>query len=446
MNKVNEKIFKAYDVRGVYGDGVDENAAYNIGRAVVTFLKKEKPVIVIGRDGRSSSPSLFESLKKGLIDSGAVVINSGLSNTPLLNFAVAKNNYDGGVMITASHNPPEFNGFKIIRERAFQIYGDDILKIKEIIENEDFKEGVGEEIEKSFLDDYITHILSFSDDLEGLKVVIDCGNGVGGVTAVPLFSKLKAETVFLYEEVDGLFPNHLPDPHDEKSKEEVTKKIKDESADLGVMFDGDADRCILLDENGSVVATDHLLSLIATEELGDNKEEVYYDLRFSMATAEDIEKAGGVPVMMRVGNPFYKERIIKEGGLLGAELSGHIMFRENFGIDDGLFALIKTINILKKKKASLSLLLKPHQRYFQTEEINMRVENKKDTLERVEGAFSDGESIKIDGVYVHYSDWWFSLRESNTEDLVRLRVEAKTEELLNKKRDQIISLIKNQTD
>jgi phosphomannomutase len=441
MTEINEKMFKTYDIRGIYGTEIEESDAYKIGRAVVTFFGKKTPKIVIGRDGRTSSPSLFNALKRGVLDSGGVVINTGLSNTPLLNFTVAKFGYDGGVMVTASHNPKEFNGFKIVRENALQVYGKDILKIKEIINKNNFKNDVGEEIEKVFLSEYVKHLLSCAKDFQGLKIVIDCGNGVGGVTAVPFFSKTRAETFFLYEDVDGSFPNHLPNPDDKNSKKEVAKKIVEKKADVGVIFDGDADRCVLLDEKGEAISTDHLFSLISKEELRDG-EKVYYDLRFSMTTAEEIKKVGGIPVMMRVGNPFYKEKIIKEGGFMGAELSGHIMFKENFGIDDGLFAFLKVLNILKKKNKPLSDLIDPFKRYFQTEEINLKVENKKEVLEKIEKHFSDGEKIEIDGVYIKYEDWWFNLRESNTEDLVRLRIEAKTESLLKEKKEGLISIIK----
>ncbi len=437
MSKINEKIFKAYDIRGVYEKEIKDEDAYNIGRAFVSFLDKEDPVIAIGRDGRSSSPTLLENLKKGIIDSGGKVVNIGVSNTPLLNFTVARQKHDGGVMVTASHNPPEFNGLKIIKENAFQVYGEDLQKIKKIIEEEDFKEGEGEETVQSFLQEYLAHILSFTEKYEDLKIVIDCGNGVGGVTAKPLFSKLSAEVTFLYDEVDGSFPNHLPDPNDARSSESVREKILEKEADIGVIFDGDADRVIFLDERGEVVSTDHLLSLLVKEKRG---EEIYYDLRFSRVVKEEIEKAGSVPVMMRVGNPFYKEKIIKEGGAIGAELSGHIMFRENFGIDDGLFALVKTINMLKGEK--LSSLLSPFKRYYQTKEINLEVEDKKEALDKVKNSLKDGKSLNIDGVYIEYEKWWVSIRESNTEDLIRIRLEAETEKLLEEKREQIISLIK----
>lgn len=432
------KIFKTYDVRGVYKEEFDEKDVYNIGRAIVTFLGVKNPKIVLGRDGRESSLSLFNALKKGILDSGGGVINTGVSNTPLLNFAVAKHGFDGGVMVTASHNPPRFNGLKIIKEKALQVYGEELQEIKEITEREDFQNGEGEEEEKSFLNDYLENILFFTNNLEGLKVVIDCGNGVGGVTAKPFFSKLKAETFFLYEEIDGSFPNHLPDPNASGSLDAIKEKIIKEKADVGIIFDGDADRCVLLDEKGEVVPTDLLLCLLAEKEL-KGEEKIYYDLRFSKIVKEKIEEWGGVPVMMRVGNPFYKEILIKEGGVMGAELSGHIMFQKNFSIDDGLFASVMVLNIIKGSK--FSELLLPFQKYYQTEEINLEVENKREVLEKVKNHLQDGEQIFIDGVYVQYDDWWVSLRESNTEDLIRLRIEAESKELLEKKKEEIISLI-----
>ena len=441
---INEKVFKAYDIRGIYPNEINEDLAYNIGRSFVTFLKEEKPKIVLGRDGRKSSPSILQSLKKGVIDSGGVVVDIGISNTPLLNFVVAKFKYSGGMMVTASHNPPEFNGIKIIKKNGLQVYGQEIQKIKEIILEKDFKKGEGCFEEKNYILEYENHILSFSNDYSNLRVVIDCGNGVGSVTARPVFSKLNSETLFLYDKIDGSFPNHLPDPHDEKSSQKIKEEIKERKANIGAIFDGDGDRCILLDENGEIVSTDHLLCLLASEELTEAlKEEIYYDLRFSMVTSEVIKEKGGIPIMMRVGNPFYKEKIIKEGGLLGAELSGHIMFRENFGIDDGLFALIKTLNILSKRKKKLSELLLPFKKYFQTEEINLKVNDKKIVLEKVKNSFQDGEELFIDGVYIKYNDWWFNLRESNTEDLVRLRIEAKTKEILEEKKEKIISIIES---
>ncbi len=443
MSEINEKIFKAYDVRGVYPDEIDEDVAYKTGRAFVAFLGKKNPSLVIGRDGRNSSPVLFESLKRGVLDSGGTVVDTGLSSTPLLNFSVAKLGYDGGVMVTASHNPPKFNGLKLIREKALQVYGKDIQKIKEIVIKEDFRKGRGREIKKDFLSKYVDHTLSFVNDFKGIRVVVDCGNGMGGVTAVPVLSRTKAEPFFLYEDIDGSFPNHLPDPHNPKSISAVYKKLMEKGADIGVLFDGDADRCILIDEKGDVVFIDHLLSLLASEELKMHPgEDIYYDLRFSMATSKAIKKAGGNPVMMRVGNPYYKEKIIKEGGLLGAELTGHVMFRENFGIDDGLFALLKTLNIMEEREEKLSDLLNPFKKYFQTEEINLRVEDKKKTLEKARELFGGGEELFIDGVYIKYNDWWFSLRESNTEDLVRLRIEAKTKNLLEEKRKELIDVIK----
>ncbi len=440
---INESIFKKYDIRGIYPSEVSEDSFYKIGKAFVSFLGRENPVIVLGRDGRKSSPSLFASFKRGVLEAGGNVLNTGISNTPLLYFAVARFGYDGGAMITASHNPGEFNGVKLVKEKSLQVHSEEIQRIKEIIKRGDFQKGSGKEEERSFLDDYLDYMTSFADNLRDLKVVINCANGVGAVTAKPLFSKLKVESFFLNEEIDGSFPNHLPDPGDSKALAMVQEEVFKKKADLGAIFDGDADRCILVDEKGEIIPTDILVALLAKEELKNNPgEEVYHDLRFSMAVSEEIKKEGGKPIIMKVGNPFYKEKIIKEGCLLGAELSGHVMFRENFGIDDGLFVLLKTMHVLQREKKSISSLLFPFRRYFQTKEINLKVKDKEKALQRTREFFSDGEEINLDGVYIKYKDWWFNLRKSNTEDLVRLRIEAKTKECLEEKKGKLEKIIK----
>jgi phosphomannomutase len=345
-------------------------------------------------------------------------------------------------MVTASHNPPQFNGFKLIKRRGLQTYGKEIKKIRKIIKNEEFKTGKGKIIKKHPLPDYLSHILSF-DNSDKLKIVVDYGNGVGSVTGKDVFKKMNLDVISLFDQVDGSFPNHLPNPTPENMKE-LKKRVKKEKADLGVFFDGDGDRAFFVDDGGEMLYPDILTSLIVKEELSNRKEKrVYFDLRFSKVTAEKISEAGGVPEMMQVGNPFYKEKLIQEGGLMGAELSGHIMHCDNFSIDDGLFITVKLINFLSDKKKKLSELIKPLKKYYQSEEINMSVENKSKALNKVREAFEEGISYDLDGVYIEFDKWWFNLRKSNTEDLVRLRVEADSEKLVKEKTDQIVSLIKD---
>jgi phosphomannomutase len=439
---MNKKAFKEYDVRGLYPGEVNEETAYKVGKAFVYFLKKDNPEIVIGRDGRSSSESLFNSLKKGVVDGGGTVIDIGLSTTPMFNFFVCKKNYSGGVMVTASHNPPCFNGLKIAKEKGFQVHSKELQLLREQAEKISEKENKkGREVTLNPLPEYVSHVVCFGKNIKDIKVVVDYGNSVSSITGVPVFKELGVETINLYEEVDGSFPNHNPEPKIENATE-IIKTIKKEKAAVGIFFDGDGDRVLFFDEKGEVIRTDALISfLIKKELLESNEKKVYLDLCFSKTTFNEVEKNGGKPVMMRVGSPFYREKLITQGGLLGAELSGHIMYRDNFYIDDGLFAAVKVLNVLSQRKESLSELIKPFKNYHRTEEINIAVKNKDEVLKKVEESFSEGKKIDIDGFYIEFSDWWFNLRRSNTEDLVRLVVEAETEEVLKEKTKEVLNVI-----
>ncbi len=440
---MDNKIFKTYDIRGVYPDELDKKTAYLVGRAYPFFLQEKSPTIALAMDGRESSPELFKETKKGIIDSGGEVYDIGLATTPLLNFSVCKYNLSGGIMITASHNPPNFNGFKLIKEKGLQVYGKEIMEIKRIINKKEYQDKKGKSIKKEPLEDYLDHIISFGENIDNMKVVVDYGNGVGSYTGKPAFEKLNCETISLFDEIDGTFPNHLPNPHEVDNMKKLMDKVKKEKADLGVFFDGDGDRAFIIDEKGEVVYPDLLVALLAKKELKENPgEEIYFDLRFSKITSEIISKYDGIPRMMRVGNPFYKEKLIKEGGLMGAELSGHIMHKDNFSIDDGLFIAVKVIDFLSQKKKSLSQLIKPLKKYHQSPEINMEVSDKEEALEAAKKEFPDGVNYDLDGVYIEFEDWWFNLRKSNTEDLVRLRLEANTKEKLAEKKELLVSLIK----
>lgn len=444
---MNTKIFKTYDIRGVYPEELNEESGYLIGRAFPLFLEEKAPIIVVGKDGRNSSDNLFNKLKEGLFDSGAKVIDIGLSTTPLLNYAVAKNGYIGGIMVTASHNPPEFNGFKLIKKKALQIYGDDIKKIEEIIKKTDFtqkQKGFFDNKRKEILNSYISHIVSFGNNTKKLKIIADYANGASSVTGVPVFEKLNIEVKSIFDQIDGNFPNHLPNPAELKNLKTIIGEIKKGDYDLGVFFDGDGDRAFIIDERGEVVYPDILLAALSKEELSKKPgEKIYFDLRFSKITAEKIKEAGGIPDMMRVGNPFYKEKLINQGGLMGAELSGHLMHKDNFCIDDGLFMTVKTINFLSKKNKKLSEIVKPLKKYYQSEEINIKVSDKKRALQKIKNHFLEGKSYDIDGVYLEFEDWWLSVRESNTEDLVRIRLEANSKELLEEKENEVISIIES---
>jgi len=444
---MKKEIFKAYDIRGIYGTELDEDSAYKIGRAFVVFLRCRS--VVVGYDMRKSSPKLFKSLSKGITDQGADVIEIGMCTTPMLNFAVANYSFDAGIMISASHNPSEYNAFKLIKKPVLQISSDSGMQdIQNLVEKNNFKEisKKGKILKKDVLEDYIAHITRIIGSVKGTKIIVDYGNGVGSISAKPIFKKLGLYPIELYAEPDGNFPNHPANPHELKNFKDLQKNVKSEKADLGVFFDGDADRSIIVDEKGEIILADLLLCLLAEDELKKHpNKKVYYDLRFSKIAKDVIEKNKGIPIMMKVGNPFYKERLVKEKGLLAGEFSGHMMFYENFCIDDGLFAALKVISIVKKSKKPISKLIEPYKRYDNTPEINIDVKGKNtdDILAKVKSAFKDGKSIELDGVYIQYSDWWFSLRKSNTEPLVRLRIEADSKELLDKKKKEILDIIKN---
>jgi phosphomannomutase len=442
---INPKAFKEYDIRGVYPSEVNEEVAYKTGCAFVRFLNQKNPEIAVGRDGRTSSEPLFNSFKKGVTDSGGVVLSVGLSTTPMLNFAICSYKCSGGAMITASHNPPQFNGIKLMKKEALQIYGEDLQKIKEVAEAFELTETEKKEekdISKEVLEQYTSYVVSFGKDIKNIKVVVDYGNSVSSLTGVPVFEKLKIDVVNLYQEIDGRFPNHNPEPKIENASE-LIKTIKKERASAGIFFDGDGDRVLFFDDEGEVVPTDALISFLAEKEISESEEKrVYLDLRFSKSTFKEIEKHGGRATMMRVGNPFYKEKLINEGGLLGVELSGHIMHKDNFYIDDGLFSSVKVLELLSLKNEKLSEAIKPFKRYYRTREINMKARNKEEVLQKVKNSFPEGKKIEIDGVYIEFSDWWFNLRKSNTENLVRLVIEAETEELLKQKKEELIGIIK----
>ncbi len=466
---INQKIFKTYDIRGIYPEEINEEAVNKIGAAFAIYLRGKTDFrakrgnkvprakregsynIVVGRDARISSPSLFSALVEGITSQGMNVLDIGICTTPMLIFATKKIGNDiGGIMLSASHSPPNINGLKLMGERSIQMIDEEVEPIKQLALAGNFviADEKGRVISRSILDEYVPHILgfcgkiSFCGQMKLLKVIVDYGNGVGAVSGREIFNRLNIEYIPMYEELDGNFPNHFPDPHNIENMKELRERVKNEKADLGIFFDGDADRSIMIDETGEIVFADMLVAALAREELKKHPgEKVYYDLRFSKAVKEIIEQSRGVPVMMRVGNPFYKKKMTLDGGVLAGEFSGHIFFKENYAIDDGLFAAIKTMDLICKSGKRLSELINPLKKYFATEEINMKVKDADKTLETAAGYYKDGHSINLDGVYIEYPDWWFSLRKSNTEPVVRLRIEADNRNLLEEKRGELVRLI-----
>ncbi len=429
---INEGIFRSYDVRGVYPDAVNEEAVEAVGGAVVKYLKAKQ--VVVGRDMRLSSPSLYRSLVKGITNAGADVIDIGMVPTPVVYFTVAKFGYDGGIMISASHNPPEYNGLKIVRKKALQLSKDDgIEDIKKLVLSGNIKPAkkTGKVIKKDIKKDYFKHILQFAKGTKpGLKIIVDAGNGMGGFFK-PVLDKLPIKYKAMYFKPDGTYPNHPANPAETKNLQDIIKAVKKEKADFGVAFDGDADRAIFIDDKGEVVRPDYFIALIAEEELKQNKDKrVYYDLRFSHVIIDKLKELGAKPVKTRVGNPFYKQGLINKGGTMAAELSGHIMFASGFGLDDGLLPVVKLVNFLSRQKESLSEIIKPLKGYYANPgEINVESNNSARVLKGLEQKYGKiGKVDKLDGLTVTFKDWWFNVRGSNTEPVIRINLETKPDE------------------
>jgi phosphomannomutase len=450
--KINPSVFKAYDIRGIYSEDFDEETAYKIGRAFVIFLsrKDKKLNIVVGRDNRLSSPKVSKSLIKGILTEGANVIDIGLATTPMFYFAVAHFNFDAGIVVTASHNPKEYNGFKLVREKAVPISGETgINKIKEIVLNlEKEKEGIskGKIIKKEILKDYANFVLKDlnKEKIKPLKIVIDTANSISGILIPEIFKKTSFKIFHIFSKLDGSFPNHPADPLKKENLTDLQEEIKKQRADLGVAFDGDGDRIIFVAENGEIIPAYLILSIVSEIILKDKKgEKVLYDLRAGNIAKETIERSGGVALMSRVGHSFIKERMRKEDILLTGELSGHYYFRGNYFFESPFFILFKIIEKISESGRPLSELIKKYKKYFHSGEINFKVEDKDKKIKELENYFKEGEISHLDGIRIDFPDWWFNVRPSNTEPLLRLVVEAKTEKLMEEKKEEIEKLILN---
>jgi phosphomannomutase len=436
-------IFKAYDIRGVYPTELNEKIMYKIGRAFVDFLKCKN--VVVGRDMRLSSPSLFNALVKGIIDQGADVIDIGLSTTPMLYYAVHELKADSGLVITASHNPKEWNGLKLVREEGRALSGEDGIKeIEEKVKNNDFKDAdeQGKITQKNITHDYINYAASYATNLNNFKIVVDCGNGMAGLTLIPLIEKLGIEYTALYSELDGSFPNHEPDPLKEKNMKDLQEKVVELKADVGFALDGDVDRIILVDEKGNRIPGDITTALIAKDLLSKKKIKVMYDIRASKSVKELIEKNGGTAMVYRAGHSLIKKKMREEGFDFGGEKSGHYFYKQNFYTDSALITLIYILELLKKEGKKLSELVKDINPYSSSGEINRKVKDKDEVLKRVEEKYKDALRIfHIDGVTIEYKDWWFNLRKSNTEPLLRLNLEADNKGLMKEKIKEVLGLI-----
>lgn len=446
MTRIDQKIFKAYDIRGTYPDQVNEEIAYKVGRALVKYLKPKK--VAVGQDMRLSSPALYEWLTRGIAEGGGDVIDLGLVSTDCLYFAVGKFGYDAGVMITASHNPPEYNGFKMCRKEAVPLSGEaGIDQIKALVLKDDFPPAkkLGK-IEKHDVDSaYIQHLLSFVDKnkIKPFKIVIDAGNGMAGKIIPTLFSHLRCEVIPMFFELDGSFPHHLASPIEPENIAPLREKVLAEKADLGAAFDGDADRMFLVDEKAVPLGGDMVTAMVAKNLLKKEKDAtILYNLICSKAVPQIIESSGGKAIRTRVGHALIKPLMKKYNAVFGGEHSGHFYFRNNWFADSGLIALLVCLELISEENKPLSVLVKSIDPYFRSGEINSRVDDIPQKLKQIHKHYSSGKIDHLDGITIDFGDWWFNVRPSNTEPLLRLNLEATTKEKLEEKKEELLKLIR----
>jgi phosphomannomutase len=426
------EIFKAYDVRGIYPDTINEDMAYKIGRATAVFLKLKGKTFVIGRDMRNSSKPIFEKLSQGFMDEGVNVVDVGLVSTDGLYFAVGNYRYAGGIMITASHNPKEYNGMKFCREDAIPLSLDQgLAEIRDIAKENKFSDAKekGNLEEKDVMDDYVKKILSFIDinKIKPLKIVVDAGNGMAGKTFPEVAKHLPCEIIEMFFELDGTFPNHLANPILPENVELLQKKVLEEKADFGMIFDGDADRVYLVDEKGVIISGTEMTAMISEKILLKNKgDNIIYNASCGWVVPETVEKYGGKPVMERGGHSYIKATMRKVNAAFGGEHSGHYFFRDFYYADSGIIAGMIALEMICQEEKELSEIILPFRKYPASGEINSVVEDKQGKMDEIKELYKNEKITTIDGVRVDTKDFWFVVRPSNTEPLLRLNVEAKT--------------------
>lgn len=440
-------IFKAYDVRGIVPDELDADLAYKVGRAIVIFLQPDQ--VVVGHDMRMSGDALSAAMIDGIRDQGADVVDVGLVSSDALYFAVGKYGYSAGVMITASHNPPEYNGFKICKEDARALSLDDGLdQIRDIALRGDFPEPDkrGDIVQKEVLPAYVDHALNFVDTsgVKPFKVAVDAGNGMAGRTIPLLFQHLPCELVPLYFELDGTFPNHPANPIDPAAMVDLQKTVVEQQCALGVAFDGDADRMFLVDENGKLIGGDITTAMVAIALLEQHpKSTICYNLICSRSVPETILAHGGRPYRTPVGHSLIKKIMRSEDAIFGGEHSGHYYFRDNWYADSGLIAMLAVLRLLSKENKPLSEIVKPIDNRVRSGEINLKVDDKPAAIARVKSHFIElgAATDEFDGLTVEFPDRWFNIRASNTEPLLRVNVEGDTERAMNEIKDEVLQVL-----
>jgi len=442
---IDTSIFKSYDIRGIVPSQLNDDIAYAIGRAFVEVLDRKN--ICIGRDMRPSGEDFMAALSRGATDAGADVTQVGLISTDAIYFAVGQFGFDGGIMITASHNPAQYNGFKFCREEAIAISIETgLAEIRDKAIAGDFKPAAarpGTIRQQDILEGFADHCLSFIDDIgaiEPFKIAIDAGNGMAGETVPRVFKRLPCEVVPMYFDLDGTFPNHPASPIEPENMVDLQRVVLERGCDFGVAFDGDADRMFLVD---ALIGGDIVTALVGIDTIRLNPgAKILYNLICSRSVPEAIEKAGGIPVRSKVGHSFIKKTMRDENIPFGGEHSGHFYFKRNWFADSGMIALMQCLNVFSRASGPVSSVIAPIDRRSRSGEVNSAVKDIPGTLAALQAHFKDAAIDELDGVTIQYSDWWMNVRASNTEPLLRLNVEGDTEELMERHRDEALAIIR----
>jgi phosphomannomutase len=452
QNDIDPSIFKAYDIRGIYPTEIHESAVHDIGGAFVTYLGAKR--IAVSRDMRVSSPALADAFIEGARRQGAHVVDYGMMATDMLYFAVARDGHDGGAQITASHNPKEYNGVKMVREHAFPLSGDaGINDIREMVVGKNLPPAsakFGTRTQAQILRDYIAHMLRFVDlsVIKPFNVVLDAGSGMAGMVAPDLFRPLPCRTTTLCFDVDGTFPHHEANPLIEENRRDIIQRVIAEKADIGIAWDGDADRCFFIDGQGEFIAGDFVTALLAEAFLIKQPgQKIVYDVRASYAVNDTVARYGGQALMNRVGHSFFKKRMRDEDAIFGGEVTGHYYFRDYFYADNGFIPALMMLELMSRKGQTLAELLEPlRAKYFISGEINTRMPDMAQVQAKVDGLaqkYADARVYLLDGVSVEYPDWHFNVRPSNTEPLIRLNLEGRTREIMEHRRDEVLAYIRS---
>ena len=449
---INPGIFKAYDIRGLYPSELNEEIARQIGRGYAAYLQPK--VVGVSRDMRVSSPSIAAAFIDGVVMQGVDVVDYGMLGTDQLYFAVVEDGLDGGAQVTASHNPGEYNGVKMVRSGALPLSGDaGIGDIRDMLAADRLPSPArtpGTVVSRDVLPRYVDKVMSFIDPaaIKPFTVVLDAGSGMAGLVAPRLFERLPCKVTSLCFEIDGTFPNHEANPLLEENRQDITAEVIRQKADIGIAWDGDADRCFFIDGSGEFISGDFVTALLAEAFLLKHPgSTVIYDLRASHAVRDTAARYGGKALMNRVGHAFIKQRMRQEDGIFAGEVTGHYYFRDFYYADNGFIPALLILELMSKKNQSLRDLLAPYrERYFISGEINTKLASMDEVptkLAAIEARYRDSQLARMDGISVDYSDWHFNVRASNTEPLLRLNLEAATPELMEKRRDEVLQLIRS---